>query len=186
MALLIVIATLAVILALMVIVIYNSMVNFRNNRENAFADIDVQLHQRHDLVPQLVEVVRGYAKHESNTLQTITEARSSALKAGSIEEKIAAENNLSSALQGLKLTVENYPDLKANQNFMQLQEEISDIENKIAASRRFFNSATNEYNTYIQKFPANILAAKFSFHKEKSFDLLASRAAVSEAPKIQF
>ncbi len=174
------------ILALTIIFIYNSMVKFRNNRENAFADIDVQLRQRHDLIPQLVEVVRGYAKHESSSLLAIIEARSGAVQAGSIEEKIAAENKLSSALQGLKLTIESYPELKANQHFMQLQEEISDVENKLAASRRFFNSATREYNTYIQTFPANLLAARFNFHKEKSFDLISDRAAVSEAPKIQF
>ena len=175
-----------VLLVIVVISLYNSMVKLRNNRENAFADIDVQLRQRHDLIPQLVETVRGYAKHESSTLQAVVEARNGAMQATSIDEKIAAENKLSSALQGLKVTVERYPDLKANQNFMHLQEEVSDVENKLAASRRFFNSATKEYNNRIQTFPANILAGMFNFRKETFFELGAERAAVSEVPKIQF
>jgi LemA protein len=162
------------------------MVKLRNNRENAFADIDVQLRQRHDLIPQLVEAVRGYANHESSTLQAVVEARNGAMQANSINEKIAAENQLSSALQGLKITVERYPDLKANQNFMHLQEEISDIENKLAASRRFFNSATKEYNNRIQTFPANIMAGMFNFQRETFFELGAERAVISEVPKIQF
>ncbi|MDR3000698.1 MAG: LemA family protein [Fibromonadaceae bacterium] len=175
-----------VLLVIIVISLYNSMVKLRNNRENAFADIDVQLRQRHDLIPQLVETVRGYAKHESSTLQAVVEARNGAMQASSINEKIAAENQLSSALQGLKVTVERYPDLKANQNFMHLQEEISDIENKLAASRRFFNSATKEYNNRIQTFPANVLAGMFNFQRETFFELGAERATISEAPKIQF
>jgi LemA protein len=162
------------------------MVKLRNNRENAFADIDVQLRQRHDLIPQLVEIVRGYAKHESSTLQAIIDARSRAMQASSIDEKIAAEGTLSSALQGLKVVVENYPELKANQNFLQLQEEVADIENKLAASRRYFNSATKEYNNSIQTFPANIIAGMFNFRKETFFELGAEKAAVSQVPKIQF
>ena len=175
-----------VILVLVFISLYNSMVKLRNNREKAFADIDVQLLQRHDLVPQLVETVRGYAKHESGTLQAVIEARNGAVQAATIDDKIAAENKLSSALQGLKVTIERYPDLKANQNFKHLQEEIADIENKLAASRRFFNSATKEYNNSIQTFPANIIAGMFNFRKEIFFELGADRAAVSAAPKIQF
>ena len=175
-----------VVLLLIVIGLYNSMVRLRNNRENAFADIDVQLKLRHDLIPNLVETVRGYMKHEASVLQAVTEARSGAVQARTIDEKIAAENKLGSALQGLKVTVESYPDLKANQNFLRLQDEISDVENKIAASRRFFNSATKEYNTSIQTFPANILAGMFNFHKEVFFDLGTERATVSAAPKVQF
>jgi LemA protein len=108
------------------------------------------------------------------------------LQARTVDEKVAADNLLSSALQGLKVTVEQYPDLKANQNFINLQEEIADIENKLAASRRFFNSATKEYNTYIQKFPANIIAGVFGFHRETFFELSSGRAAVGDVPKIQF
>jgi len=183
---LIIIAIIIVIPIIAVIGIYNSMVKLRNNRENAFADIDVQLRQRHDLIPQLVEAVRGYAKHENTTLQAVVEARSGAMQATSIDEKIAAENKLSSALQGLKVTIERYPDLKANQNFANLQEEIADIENKLAASRRFFNSATKEYNNCIQTFPSNLIAGTFNFRKQTFFELGAERASVSEAPKIQF
>ena len=181
-----IIAGVIVLLVLMVVGLYNSMVKLRNNRENAFADVDVQLQQRHDLIPQLVETVRGYAKHESETLQAVVEARNGAMRANTIDEKIAAENILTSALQGLKVTVERYPDLKASQNFMQLQEEVSDVENKLAASRRFFNSATKEFNTRIQTFPANLLAGMFGFSKGEFFDLGTERATISQVPKIQF
>ena len=135
-----------VVLLLFFMSVYNRLVRFRNNRENAFADIDVQLKQRHDLIPQLVEAVKGYMKHESETLTKITQARTAAMSAQSIDQKIAAENQLSAALRGLTVSVEAYPDLKANANFMQLQEEMADIENKLAAVRRYFNSATKEYN----------------------------------------
>ena len=166
---------------------YNLFVKLRNNRENAFADIDVQLKQRHDLIPQLVATVKGYASHEKETLDRVVSARSGALNARSIDEKIVAENALSSALAGLKVTVEAYPDLKANTNFMQLQEEISDIENKLAAVRRFFNSATKELNTAIEMFPANIIAGMFGFRKEMMFDLGTSeRQTLQQAPTISF
>ena len=144
-----------VVLVLIVISLYNRLVKLRNNRENAFADIDVQLKQRLDLIPQLVESVKGYMKHESTVLTDITNARTNALKATTVNEKIAAETQLSTALQGLKVAVEAYPDLKASQNFIQLQEEISDIENKLAAARRFFNSATRELNNAVETFPSN-------------------------------
>jgi LemA protein len=166
--------------------IYNRMVRLRNKRQNAFADIDVQLKQRHDLVPQLVEVVKGYATHERELLTRITEARTAAMGATTIDEKIAAEGKLSSALQGLKVQVEAYPDLKANQNFLQLQEELSDIENKLAAARRFFNGATTEYNTSIETFPANIVAGSFGFRRETLFDLGAERVENEQPPKISF
>jgi LemA protein len=177
---------LIVLLILWVIGIYNRMVKLRNKRQNAFADIDVQLKQRHDLVPQLVEVVRGYATHERELLTRITEARSAAVSATTINEKIAAETKLSSALQGLKVQVEAYPDLKANQNFLQLQEELSDIENKLAAARRFFNGATTEYNTSIETFPANLFAGSFGFHRETLFDLGPERVENEQPPKISF
>jgi LemA protein len=182
----IIITAIVLLPVLAVIILYNTMVSLRNNRENAFADIDVQLLQRNDLIPQMVETVRGYAKHESTTLQAVIEARNGVMQAHSIDEKVVADNKLTAALQGLKVTVERYPELKANQNFMNLQEEIADIENKLAAIRRFFNSATREYNTYIQKFPANILAEKFNFRKETFFETVADKATVSQAPKIQF
>jgi len=166
---------------------YNSFVKLRNNRENAFADIDVQLKQRHDLIPQLVAAVKGYAAHEKETLDRIVNARAGAINAKSIDDKIVAENELSSALAGLKVTVEAYPDLKANQNFLQLQEEMSDIENKLAAVRRFFNSATKELNTAIEMFPGNIIAGMFGFHKEMMFDLGdTERKNLEQAPEISF
>ena len=165
---------------------YNLLVKLRNNRENAFADIDVQLKQRHDLIPQLVSTVKGYASHEKETLDRIVSARSGAVNANSIDEKIVAENALTSALAGLKVTVERYPDLKANTNFMQLQEEISDIENKLAAVRRFFNSATKELNTAVEMFPSNIIAGMFGFRKEMMFDLGEERKTLEQAPQISF
>ena len=158
----------------------------RNNRENAFADIDVQLKQRHDLVPQLVETVKGYAAHEKDTLERVINARNGAIGAKTIDEKIVAENALSSALSGLKITLEAYPDLKANQNFLQLQEEIADLENKLSSVRRYFNSATKEYNNAVETFPSNILAGMFGFRKEVMFDLGEQRATLEEAPKIKF
>lgn len=175
-----------VIIAFWVISMYNSLVKLRNNRENAFADIDVQLKQRHDLIPQLVASVKGYASHEKDTLERVINARNGAMHAKTIDDKIVAENMLSSALSGLKITLEAYPDLKANQNFLQLQEEISDLENKLSSVRRFFNSATKELNNAIQTFPSNLLASMFGFHKEIMFDLGEQRATLEEAPKIEF
>ena len=154
--------------------------------EQAFADIDVQLKQRHDLIPQLVESVKGYMGHERGVLTDITEARANAMKATTINEKIAAENKLSTALDGLKVSVEAYPDLKASQNFMDLQNEISDIENKIAAARRFFNSATKELNIATEMFPSNLIATLFNFKREPLFELGDQRAAAEQPPKIQF
>lgn len=175
------------VLAFLVIGLYNRLVKLRNNRENAFADIDVQLKQRLDLIPQLVEAVKGYMKHESSVLTEITNARAQAMQAKTINEKIAAGNQLSGALQGLQVAVEAYPDLKASQNFIQLQEEIADIENKLAAARRFFNSATRELNNAVQTFPSNLLATMFGFQREPMFDLgTDQRTRAEEAPKLNF
>ena len=175
-----------VVLALWIISLYNSLVKLRNNRENAFADIDVQLKQRHDLIPQLVATVKGYAAHEKDTLERVINARNGAMSAHTIDKKIKAENALSSALAGLKITLEAYPDLKANQNFLQLQEEIADLENKLSAVRRYFNSATKELNNAVETFPSNLIAGMFGFRKEIMFDLGAQRATLEEAPKIEF
>ena len=182
----IIVIVVVVILAAWLVSMYNSLVKMRNNREDAFADIDVQLKQRHDLVPQLVETVKGYAAHEKDTLERVINARNGAIGAKTIDEKIVAENALSSALSGLKITLEAYPDLKANQNFLQLQEEIADLENKLSSVRRYFNSATKEYNNAVETFPSNILAGMFGFRKEVMFDLGEQRAALEEAPKIKF
>lgn len=186
MAVLIVIGII-VLIVFWLIGLYNGLVKLRNRRQNAFADIDVQLRQRHDLVPQLVETVKGYATHEKDLLLKVTEARSAAVNAGSIDAKIAAEQQLTSALQGLKVQVEAYPDLKANQNFLQLQEELSDIENKLAAARRFFNGATTEYNNSVESFPGNLVARNFGFKREVFFDLGEdNRKQMEEPPKINF
>ena len=183
----VIIIAVVVVIVLTLIGIYNGLVNRRNNRENAFANIDVQLKQRYDLIPQLVATVKGYAAHEKELLEKITAARASAMNATNINDKIQADNALSSALSGLRVAVEAYPDLKANQNFLQLQDEISDIENKLAAARRFFNSATRELNTAIQSFPANLIAGTFGFHTEPMFEVPAEqRAAMDKAPEIQF
>lgn len=176
-----------VLLVIWVISIYNTLVSLRNHRENAFADIDVQLKQRHDLIPQLLGAVKGYMEHERGTLEAVTNARTRAVNATGINEKIAAEQELGSALQGLNIQVEAYPDLKASQNFLQLQNEISDIENKLAAVRRFFNSATKELNIAVQKFPNTIFAGMFGFKTEPMFDLgKAQREELDKAPEVKF
>lgn len=183
----VIIIVVLVIIVFWLVGLYNKLVKLRNNRENSFADIDVQLKQRHDLIPQLVESVKGYMKHESGVLTEITNARSNAMNASTIGDKIAAENQLSNAMMGFQVAVEAYPDLKANQNFMNLQEEISDIENKLAASRRYFNSATKEYNNAVEVFPSNVVAGMFSFNREVMFDLgMNERANLDKAPEIKF
>jgi LemA protein len=184
---LIIFIAVVVILALFAMSTYNGLVRLRNNRENAFADIDVQLKQRHDLIPQLVEAVKGYTKHESDTLIKLTQARTAAMSAKDIDQKIDAENQLSAALNGLRVSVEAYPDLKASTNFMQLQEEMADIENKLAAVRRYFNSATKEYNNQVETFPANIFAGMFGFRREKMFDVgEQQRAQLDTPPAVSF
>ncbi len=183
----IIVIAVVILILLIIVSIYNKLVKLRNNRKNAFADIDVQLKQRHDLIPQLVDSVKGYMNHESSVLTKITEARASALGASSIGDKINAENQLTSALGGLKIAVEAYPDLKANTNFLQLQAEISDVENKLAASRRYFNSATTEYNNAVQTFPSNFIAGSFNFREEEMFEINETeREELEEAPKIDF
>ncbi len=176
-----------VLLVLYCISLYNNLVRLRNNRENAFGNIDVQLKQRADLVPQLVATVKGYATHEREVLQRVTEARALGIGATTIDEKMKADNILSQALAGLKVSLEAYPELKANQNFMQLQGEISDIENKLAAVRRYFNTTTRELNNAIQTFPSNVFANMFGFHKEPMYEITPEqRAEVEKAPKIEF
>ena len=155
-----------VVLVLWVITVYNGLVTMRQRVNQAFADVDVQLRQRHDLVPNLVETVKGYAAHERGTLDEVVKARNAAVAAQGPAQQAAAENMLTGALRQLFALSEAYPDLKANANFQQLQAELTDIENKIAAARRFFNNAVQEYNTGIQRFPAALFAAPFGFHAE--------------------
>lgn len=183
----IIILVVVAVLVLWAVGIYNNLVKLRNNRENAFANIDVQLKQRHDLIPQLVATVKGYATHEKEVLMRVTEARTAAMGARTVNDKIAAENTLSTALSGLRVSLEAYPELKANQNFLQLQGEISDVENKLAATRRFFNSTTRELNNAVQTFPSNILAGMFGFRREPMFEIpQADRATLDKAPEISF
>ena len=185
MAIAIIILVVVVLLVIWGVSLYNNLVKLKNNRENAFANIDVQLKQRHDLVPQLVSTVKGYATHEREVLQRVTEARTAAMGATGINDKINAENALTSALAGLKVSLEAYPDLKANQNFMHLQTELSDLENKLAAARRFFNSTTRELNNAVETFPSNIFAKMFKFGKEPMFEV-PQRAVYDKAPEIKF
>ncbi len=186
MGIMLILLGLLAVVVLWAISLYNRLVRLRNGREQAFADVDVQLRQRHDLIPQLVEAVKGYMVHERGTLTEITEARANAMKATSINEKIAAETRLSTALDGLRVQVEAYPDLKASQNFLDLQNEISDVENKIAAARRFFNSATKELNVATELFPSNLIATLFNFKREPMFELGENRATIEEPPQIKF
>jgi LemA protein len=169
-----------------VIILFNRMVALRQTMKNAFADIDVQLKQRTDLVPNLVETVKGYATHESGVFEKVTEARAAAMRATSVAERGQAEGALSGALMNLMAVAENYPQLKANENFKQLQTELADLENKIAAARRFFNNAVAEYNTAIQQFPGALFAGPFGFKEAEMFTLGEERAAVSAAPKVSF
>lgn len=171
-------------LALFLIVIYNRLVALRQTRKNAFSDIDVQLKQRFDLVPNLVETVKGYASHEKTVFENVTAARTQVGRAapGPGTDRLKAEGMLGSALMGLFAVAENYPQLKADMNFQHLQAEISDIENKIAAARRFFNSATAEYNTALQQFPANLVAGPFGFHEEIFFELDSGEADAVKKP----
>jgi len=175
-----------VVIVIWAISVYNGLVAMRQRTNQAFADIDVQLKQRHDLIPNLVETVKGYAAHERGTLEAVIQARNAAMAAPGVEQKVAAENVLSGALRQLFALSESYPDLKANQNFQQLQSELSDIENKLAASRRFFNSAVQEYNTGIQQFPAALFAGIFGFSQRPFFDLGENRAQLEQAPNVKF
>ncbi len=176
-----------VVIALYLIIIYNRLVGLRQRASQAWSDISVQLKQRHDLVPNLVETVKGYAAHERGTLEAVTQARNAAVAAADPAAQAKAENMLSGALRQLFALSEAYPDLKANQNFLQLQSDLSDIENKIAAARRFFNNAVSEFNASIQQFPAVLIAGSLGFQQRDFFELdEGERAAVNTAPQVKF
>ncbi len=166
-----IVLALIVVAVVWAISVYNGLVSMRQRVNQAFADIDVQLKQRHDLVPNLVETVKGYAAHERGTLDEVVKARNAAVTAQGPAQQAAAENMLSGALRQLFALSEAYPDLKANANFQQLQAQLTDLENKIAAARRFFNNAVQEYNTGIQRFPAALFAASLGFAPKEFFDL---------------
>jgi LemA protein len=175
-----------VVIILLALAAYNRLVALSQRVGQAFADIDVQLKQRHDLIPNLVETVKGYAAHERGTLEEVVKARNTAVSAQGPTQVSAAESQLSGALGRLIALSEAYPDLKANANFQQLQGELSDIENKLAASRRFFNNAVQEYNTGIQQMPAVLFAGMLGFTRKDFFDLGDSRAQLDQAPTVKF
>lgn len=163
---------------------YNGLITFKNRVEEAWSDIDVQLKRRYDLIPNLISTVKGYAKHESSVFQKVTEARTSAMQAGSMAEHGQSENMLTDALKSLFAVAENYPDLKANQNFLELQRELSDTENKIQASRRFYNGNVRDYNTKVETVPTNVIAGIFNFDKRDFFELEEEEA--KDPVKVEF
>ena len=164
--------------------IYNALIRLRNQVKNAWSQIDVQLKRRHDLIPNLVETAKGYMKHERATLENVTEARSKAMGAESVGDKAKAEGALSGAMSRFFLVVENYPDLKANQNFLALQEELTSTENKVAFARQGYNDQVLFYNNKIQVFPSNIVAGMFNFKAEEFFEI--EEEAEKEVPKVDF
>jgi len=184
MAPLLIVLGILVVFIFVFIAIYNSLVRLRNQVKNAWSQIDVQLKRRHDLIPNLVETAKGYVKHERETLENITEARSKAMGADSVGEKAKAESALSGAMSKFFLVVENYPDLKANQNFLALQEELTSTENKIAFARQGYNDQVLFYNNKIQMFPSNIVAGMFRFTEEEFFEI--EDRTEKEVPKVSF
>jgi LemA protein len=181
---LIIVAAVLVLLILFVIAIYNALVRLRNQVDNAWSQIDVQLKRRHDLIPNLVETAKGYMQHERGTFEAITEARSRAMGAKTVSEASKAEGALGEALSKFLLVVENYPDLKANQNFLALQEELTSTENRISFARQSYNDQVLFFNNKIQMFPSNIVANTFNFSKRDFFELEV--AAEREVPKVSF
>jgi LemA protein len=172
--------------AVWVVVAYNRFVRLTNRTEEAWSDIDVQLKRRYDLIPNLVETVKGYAKHEAGTLQKVTEARTKAMGAQSVAEHAEAENMLTGALKSLFAVSEAYPDLKANSNFVELQRELSDTENKIQAARRFYNSVVQELKNALEQFPTNIIGSAFGFKTREFFQLSENEQAAKEPVKVSF
>jgi len=173
----------AVLVLLYGVALYNGFVKLATRVEEAWSDIDVQLKRRYDLIPNLINTVKGYAAHESGLFERVTEARSKAMQAGSVEDHGQAENMLTGALKSLFAVAENYPDLKANTNFLELQRELSDTENKIQASRRFYNGTVMELNTKVDMFPSNIIANMFKFVKREFFEIEETE---KEPVKVEF
>lgn len=180
----IVVVLVAVVLVVLFVVgIYNALVRLKNRVKNAWSQIDVQLKRRHDLIPNLIETAKGYMKHERETLENITKARSAAMGAGGVGDKSKAEGALSGAMSKFFLVVENYPDLKANQNFLSLQEELTSTENKISFARQSYNDMVLFFNNKIQMFPSNIIAGMFNFNTEEYFEIEEKE---KEVPKVSF
>jgi LemA protein len=177
------IGVLAVFIALAVIALYNRLIMLRNRVDNAWAQIDVQLKRRYDLIPNILETVKGYASHERETLERVTEARNMAMSATGVAQQGQAENMLTGALKSLFALAEAYPDLKANQNFLQLQDELTNTEGKIAYARQFYNDSVMSFNTAIQSFPANVIAGMFGFAARDYFEVEPAATAV---PQVRF
>lgn len=177
-----------IIIAIVVVVLvwiagaFNKFVKLRTRSEEAWSDIDVQLKRRYDLIPNLINTVKGYADHESQTFEAVTAARTAAMNAGTVAEKGAAENMLTGALKSLFAVSEAYPDLKANENFLELQRELTDTENKIQAARRFYNTNVRDLNIGVESFPQNIIANMFKFTKKEFFELDEAEAAAAAKP----
>ncbi|HNS17577.1 MAG TPA: LemA family protein [Bacteroidales bacterium] len=180
----IVVLAIIVLLVLYVVGLYNGLIRLRNQVKNAWAQIEVQLKRRHDLIPNLIETVKGYMKHERETLESVTNARAAAIGAQTVGEKAKAESNLTGALGNLRVAVEAYPDLKASQNFMALQEELTSTENKISFARQNYNDQVLAYNNKIQMFPSNIIAGMFNFTPDEFFEV--EIPAEREVPKADF
>ena len=181
---LIIVGAILVVIIFSVIGMYNALIRLRNQVDNAWSQIDVQLKRRHDLIPNLVETAKGYMQHERDTFESITKARSQAMGAKTVGEAAKAEGALTEALSKFMLVVENYPDLKANQNFLSLQETLTSTENKIAFARQGYNDQVLFFNNKIQMFPSNIIAGMFSFTKREFFEI--EDAAEREVPKVSF
>lgn len=171
-----------VLLGIFVWVTYNSLVTLRVRVEEAWSDIDVQLKRRLDLIPNLIETVKGYAKHESGVFQAVTEARANVINAHGVKETAAAENQFEGALKSLFAVAESYPDLKANENFVELQRELVDTEDKIQGARRFYNSGVTSLNTKVQTFPANVVAGMFGFKNREFFEVDTAEAEAAKKP----
>jgi LemA protein len=172
------------ILVFWIILVYNRLITLRNRAKEAWSDIDVQLKRRYNLIPNLMETVKGYAAHERELFEKVTRARTSAMQAQSVKDKTEAENALSSTLKSLFAVAENYPDLKASANFLELQRELRDTEDKIQSARRFYNTNVRDLNTKIESFPVNVIARTFGFRPKEFFE--AETAAVREVPKVSF
>lgn len=184
MAALLIVLGIVVLLFLMVVGVYNSLVQMRVSFQNAWSQIDVQLKRRHDLIPNLVETAKGYMAHERGTLESVTKARQMAVDASSIKDKLAAENALTSTLRSLMAVAENYPNLKADQTMLRLQEELTTTENKIGFARQFYNDEAGRYNTAIQTFPNSMIAGQFAFKPAEFFQL--DDVAERNAPQVKF
>ena len=181
-----IVLAIVVVIGLWIVLSYNGFISRVNRTKEAWADIDVQLKRRYDLIPNLVETVKGYATHESSAFQNVTEARAKAMSAGTPAEKGEAENMLSGTLKTLFAVSEAYPDLKANEGFINLQKELADTEDKIQAARRFYNGNVQELNTAIQSFPGNVIAGTFNFAQMELFELSATEEAAREPVKVSF